>query len=362
MKRTLIGTLACGWMALSLVPVHLRAQPASEFQNPEYIQVSQRRLLTIIVTNSVTANQNYDTTIIERIPRPVPWRDGKTYEGLTNLSFTPSPPGGIWLKPGVNDVSKKITATQTWQCNPQPACQWEWHFHGLAGQTIVTTSKYQIVTAWRRLRTEKFHLTLAEFDELPPDLKTAVDQLKASLPANVVALSKTIAGNEDDPVKIIRKINGWCTKNVPQQANDLSGHYITRYNIQIPINEKRGWCGPRSSTFRALCAVYGIPAREVSGYCLKKSFNYSGGEINSMAGRTHRPNDSNAHVWAEVFLPKAGWVEVEIDADNPFAVSDTYVPVYGIEAPTIEVKDEKGNWIPSEASQNITVSSEEMLP
>lgn len=335
-----------------------KAKPASEFQNSDYIEISKKRLLTISVTNYIVAKQNFHATIINQIPRPVPWRDGKSYEKLTNVSFSPYVPAVVWVKPGIDGITKKVIPTPIWQCNPQPACQWEWHVEGQAGKKIETSCTYQIVTAQRRLQTEKLHLTLADLKELPQDLLAATTQTKSALPANIISLAQSIVGNEEDPIKIIKKLSSWCGQNVHQEAADLNGKFINRYNIDVPVRESRGWCGPRSSTFRALCAVYGIPSREVSGYCLKESLNFVGGEINSRRGGPHGKNDANAHVWAEVFLPQVGWSEIEIGWKDPFTTVNQFVPVYGIEAPSVSVWDENGKWIPFDHSQNISVTSE----
>jgi len=196
--------------------------------------------------------------------------------------------------------------------------------------------------------------------ELPPDLLAATSQLKTSLPPNVVRLAHTLVGNEEDLLKIIKRFSDWTGPNVHQEANDLNGKYITRYNIQTPIKEGRGWCGPRSSVFRALCAAYDIPAREIGGYSLCSITALVGGEINARSDRPIKKGDSNAHVWAEVFLPHVGWVEIAVGGGTPdcFTSSANQVAVYGNEGPSIDVRNEKGNWIPFNDTQNITVTSE----
>jgi len=360
MNKKILICVFIGWLMVGFAQTNLNNQ-ASSFSTElnqgtasEYIEITQKRLLTVIVTNRISVKppyQSFYATIINQVPRPVCWRDGKTYEGLTNLIFFPTSPNGSWLKP----------AQQIWQCEPRFLYQWDWKIRGNLGQEVITTSKYQIVTARRRLRTEKLHMSLADLKELPPDLLTATSQVKASLPSNVTGLARTLVGNEEDVVKIVKRFSDWVGHNVVWNANDLSGKYITRYNLQIVMSEKRGWCGPQSTGFRALCIAYGIPAREVSGYYLKSLTNLNGGEINKYGNAEGRANDSNAHVWAEVFLPHVGWVEIAVGYNNPFAVPANCVPVYGIEAPSIGVKNEEGKGMPSESSQNISVTSEEIL-
>ena len=355
--KTLARYLFLVWLIINSAPFNLKAQTiglaqSSEVQNSEYIEISQKRLLTIIVTNRNSAkppHQPYYATIINQVPRPVCWLDGRTYKGLTNVSFFPTPPTGVWLKIGADSVWKQITS-QTWQCEPRPYFQWEWRIHCKSGEEAITTAKYQIVTATRRLRTEKLHLLLPDLKDLPPDIQASTARLKASLPQEVTVRAHAILGKEDSLVTIVEKISDWTRAHVLQKANDLSGKFITRYNIWPGLRENRGWCGPRSSVFRALCAAYGIPAREVSGYDLQNLDHLVGEDIN---GR-------NAHVWAEVYLPHVGWVEVNVANLNPFFVPASHVPTYGIETPISFAVNEQGIGIPSEESQKISVTSVEI--
>jgi hypothetical protein len=198
--------------------------------NPEYIEITQKRLLTIIVTNRNSAkppSQAYYATIINQVPRPVCWLDGRTYKGITNVSFFPKQPAGVWLKIGADSVWKQVTS-QTWQCDPRPYFQWEWRIHCKSGEEAMSTTKYQIVTATRRLRTEKVHYLLTDLKDLPPDIKTSAARLKASLSAEVMTRANAVVGKEDSLVAIVEKISNWTRAHVIQQANDLSGKFITR--------------------------------------------------------------------------------------------------------------------------------------
>jgi transglutaminase-like putative cysteine protease len=65
---------------------------------------------------------------------------------------------------------------------------------------------------------------------------------------------------------------------------------------------RRGYCEHFASSFTVLMRAAGIPARVVVGY--------QGGEVNPL-GRYVTVRQSNAHAWAEVWLPQAGWVRVD---------------------------------------------------
>jgi protein-glutamine gamma-glutamyltransferase len=74
-----------------------------------------------------------------------------------------------------------------------------------------------------------------------------------------------------------------------------------------PIDEfmfltRNGFCEHYASSFVYLMRAAGIPARIVTGY--------QGGEINPV-GNYLIVRQSDAHAWAEVWLPKRGWVRVD---------------------------------------------------
>ncbi|MBI1194494.1 MAG: DUF3488 domain-containing protein [Gammaproteobacteria bacterium] len=74
-----------------------------------------------------------------------------------------------------------------------------------------------------------------------------------------------------------------------------------------PVDEflfetRRGFCEHYASAFVTLMRAAGIPSRVVTGY--------QGGEINPV-GHYLNVRQRDAHAWAEVWLPPAGWVRVD---------------------------------------------------
>jgi transglutaminase-like putative cysteine protease len=74
-----------------------------------------------------------------------------------------------------------------------------------------------------------------------------------------------------------------------------------------PVDEflfttKAGFCEHFASAFVFLMRAAGVPARVVTGY--------QGGELNPV-DRIITVRQSDAHAWAEVFLPKRGWMRVD---------------------------------------------------
>ncbi len=99
-----------------------------------------------------------------------------------------------------------------------------------------------------------------------------------------------------------------------------------------PVDEflfttKAGFCEHFSSAFVFLMRAAGVPARVVTGY--------QGGELNPI-DQIITVRQSDAHAWAEVFLPKRGWVRVDptatavprrLDAGLARAVSEAEQPL-----------------------------------
>lgn len=86
---------------------------------------------------------------------------------------------------------------------------------------------------------------------------------------------------------------------------------------------RRGFCEHYASSFVYLMRAAGVPARVVTGY--------QGGELNPV-GNYLIVRQSDAHAWAEVWLPQRGWVRMDPTA----AVSPSRVES-GIEAAIPEV-------------------------
>lgn len=74
-----------------------------------------------------------------------------------------------------------------------------------------------------------------------------------------------------------------------------------------PVDEflfdtRRGFCEHYASAFAVLMRAAGIPARVVTGY--------QGGELNPLNDKL-TVRQSDAHAWAEVWLPDEGWIRVD---------------------------------------------------
>ena len=71
---------------------------------------------------------------------------------------------------------------------------------------------------------------------------------------------------------------------------------------ELLFGTRHGFCGHYASAFVVLMRAAGLPARVITGY--------QGGEWNPI-GRYLTVRQSAAHAWAEVWLPRRGWVRAD---------------------------------------------------
>jgi len=153
------------------------------------------------------------------------------------------------------------------------------------------------------------------FDEtLSPGQRQHHLQLPAGLNPRTVALARQWRREAgDDDAAIVQRALGMIRAGF---AYTLTVSLAGRDAVdQFLFVDKRGYCEHFSSSFVVLMRAAGIPARVVGGY----------------AGADHNPigdywivRRSDAHAWAEVWLPGRGWVRVDPTAAvAPERVFDT---------------------------------------
>jgi transglutaminase-like putative cysteine protease len=102
-------------------------------------------------------------------------------------------------------------------------------------------------------------------------------------------------------------------RDVVQQALQYFQEHAFVYTLRPPVlphdptyaflfETRRGYCEHFASSFTVLMRAAGVPARVVVGY--------QGGEVNPLSQHL-TVRQSNAHAWAEVWLPDEGWVRVD---------------------------------------------------
>jgi protein-glutamine gamma-glutamyltransferase len=136
--------------------------------------------------------------------------------------------------------------------------------------------------------------------EKPSQLRRALDLPQAGNPrAAALAMEWRAAARNDD--EVLSRAIGFLRQ----------GRYV--YTLEPPLlgpdpvdeflfGAKAGFCEHFASAFVFLMRAAGVPARVVTGY--------QGGELNPF-DHIITVRQSDAHAWAEVFLPARGWVRVD---------------------------------------------------
>lgn len=124
-------------------------------------------------------------------------------------------------------------------------------------------------------------------------------QIPAKLPERIKALAQSWTKNSGAPYQALRSLEQKLKQNYP-------------YNLDIPefpekadtidyflFTQKSGYCEHFASAFVIMARSLGLPARFVTGY--------TAGQYNPITGY-FEVRSSDAHGWAEVYLPHQGWV------------------------------------------------------
>ncbi|MEZ6141626.1 MAG: transglutaminase-like domain-containing protein [Zavarzinella sp.] len=137
--------------------------------------------------------------------------------------------------------------------------------------------------------------------------KTAVIDVKVKdkLHPDVVQIAKKLQAN-NSPAQTVTLLCDWIKTNLRYDAS-------VRFNfddIDSIMQNRCGHCGHQSSVLQQMTASLGIPYRTVWGLNL-----YAPDGVTSQLQKV-RADYTNIHTWAEVYLPRIGWVEVDPGLGN----------------------------------------------
>lgn len=137
--------------------------------------------------------------------------------------------------------------------------------------------------------------------ELPPWRRERALALPDDAAPQARALAREWRREADGPDAIVERALTWLrerefvyTLSPPALAGDPVDDFL--------FNTRAGFCEHYASAFVVLMRAAGIPARVVTGYL--------GGESNEL-GDYLIVRQSDAHAWAEVWLPATGWTRVD---------------------------------------------------
>jgi hypothetical protein len=134
------------------------------------------------------------------------------------------------------------------------------------------------------------------YNKQSPDYKrfTSEQFPQINFSPEIKRLTDSIAGNEENPKEIVRKIYLWFKENIPWTG-------APEYSIMPDIpgyvcSNRTGDCGMQTFLFMSMLRYKGIPVKWQSGWMVP-----TGAE--------------NLHDWCEVYYEGTGWVPVDISYD-----------------------------------------------
>ncbi|MBA4742438.1 MAG: transglutaminase domain-containing protein [Azoarcus sp.] len=151
-----------------------------------------------------------------------------------------------------------------------------------------------------QLSLQSYPETVVGLEESPDVLATATRLPEASNPRTRALVAELVA-DARDASQSLERVLAWFSTNAltytlapPLLEDDPVDEFL--------FDARRGFCEHFSSAFVFMMRTAGVPARVVTGY--------QGGSVNRVDG-TLVVRQSDAHAWAETWLPERGWVRVD---------------------------------------------------
>lgn len=165
------------------------------------------------------------------------------------------------------------------------------------GHNLVRRQRINNVTFYRLESVSDYRME----PELPADRRLRALELPAGVAPRARALARRWADAAPGPAAIVERALGlfrqqefYYTLTPPRLDGDTVDAFL--------FESRRGFCEHYAGAFVFLMRAAGVPARVVTGY--------QGGEVNEL-GEYVIVRQSDAHAWAEVWLPGRGWVRVD---------------------------------------------------
>ncbi len=170
---------------------------------------------------------------------------------------------------------------------------------------VTYTDDYQLLSRRALTQAQSYELTAYPLAIRREQLTTGERTIDLALPVNRNPRARELAerlraANGDDAAYVGAVLNffkqgGFEYTLTPQRL----GHNSID---ELLFSTRQGFCGHYASAFVDLMRAGGVPARVVTGY--------QGGEWNPI-GHYLTVRQSDAHAWAEVWLPERGWLRAD---------------------------------------------------
>jgi transglutaminase-like putative cysteine protease len=156
--------------------------------------------------------------------------------------------------------------------------------------------RYLAISQPERMREEALRRPVRATD-YPPEIRKIYLQLPALSP-RVRALAESLAEGARTPIEVVRRTEAYLQENL-RYSLDLGRDTGLDPLEDFLFERKTGNCEYFAASLVILARAAGIPARVVNGF--------QRGEWNEM-GQYLAVRQRDAHAWAEVYFPEAGWL------------------------------------------------------
>ena len=167
------------------------------------------------------------------------------------------------------------------------------------------SSDFQLLSKKNRAAVSQYQLRSYPSAQFPADLTHQERLINLQLPQNsnprTVATGKQLGAAINEPQQLVQRVLGFY-RNEPFRYTLNPPLLGTNAMDEFLFETRAGFCEHYAGSFVIIMRAAGIPARVVTGYM--------GGELNEFDDYMI-VRQSDAHAWAEVWLPNQGWTRVD---------------------------------------------------
>jgi transglutaminase-like putative cysteine protease len=170
---------------------------------------------------------------------------------------------------------------------------------------VIYTGDFQLLLRRSPNQAQSYELTAYPQAIRRVELSGAMRELDLALPADrnprARELAQRLRAAASDDAAYVGAVLGFFKHGGFEYT--LTPQRLGRNSIdELLFSSRQGFCGHYASAFVDLMRAGGVPSRVVTGY--------QGGEWNPI-GRYLTVRQSDAHAWAEVWLPDRGWLRAD---------------------------------------------------
>ncbi len=182
------------------------------------------------------------------------------------------------------------------------------------GSKIILTQKVQV--AKRNIRVHVSESVSGKFRDIPKDLQkkyycssdyinSPVGPFHTNIP-ELQELALSLKDKDGNVLKTILNIIQWISSNIKYEAGNRP-HYP-----EETYRSKAGDCDDQAILFVTLCRILGIPSYVQLGYVYFHGTTFKG-SLSMVDGHLNYTYENIGwHGWAMVYVPKIGWVPVDL--------------------------------------------------